>query len=151
MSLDAFDRKILFWLQRDASLSLDILGEKVGLSRNACWRRIRQLEENGIILGRSARLDPDKVGLGLTMVIHIRTNNHSQEWLAAFRQAVIDLPEVSAAYRLTGDLDYMLRVHVADAKAYDDFYQRLISKVNLSDVAASFVMETLKESHILPV
>jgi Lrp/AsnC family transcriptional regulator len=151
MSFDEFDRKILQVLQKDASLSLDKLSEKIGLSRNACWRRIRIMEENGVIIGRSLVLDPDKVGLGLTMIVHVRTNNHSAEWLERFRQALLDLPEVSTAYRLTGDLDYLLRVHVADAKSYDRFYQRLISRISLSDVSASFVMETIKQTEALPI
>jgi len=149
--IDHIDRSILDALQRDASLSLDSLGEKVGLSRNATWRRMRMLEEAGVIRGRVAILNPDKLDLRLSVFIQIRTNRHDRNWLGDFAKATRDMPEILAAYRMTGDLDYLVHARVADMAAYDAFYQRLIRKVEMSDVAASFVMEELKETTALPL
>lgn len=149
--LDAIDRRILAELQRDATLSVDLLAERTGLSRNAVWRRTRILEEEGFITGRIATVDPEKLGLGLSVFIHVRTSHHEPGWLARFRDAVASLPEITGAYRMSGDLDYVLRARVADVKAYDRLYQRLIAKVPLSDVSASFVMEEIKETTVLPV
>ena len=149
--IDNLDRRILDALQRDAGLSLDALGEIVGLSRNATWRRLRTLEQSGVIRGRVALLDPEKLDLSLSVVIQIRTNRHDPEWLDAFAKATRDMPEVMAAYRMTGDLDYLVQARVADMAAYDAFYQRLIRRVEMSDVSASFVMEELKSTTALPL
>ncbi len=149
--IDHLDRRILDALQRDASLSLEALGEKIGLSRNATWRRLRALEMAGVIRGRVALLDPDKLDLSLSVVIQIRTNRHDPEWLESFAKATREMPEVTAAYRMTGDLDYLVQVRVADMAAYDAFYQRLIRRVEMSDVSASFVMEELKSTTALPL
>ena len=149
--VDHIDRRILDALQRDASLSLDALGEKIGLSRNATWRRLRMLEDAGVIRGRVALLDPDKLDLRLSVFIQIRTNRHDQKWLGDFAKATRDMPEILGAYRMSGDLDYLVHARVADMAAYDAFYQRLIRKVEMSDVAASFVMEELKETTALPL
>jgi Lrp/AsnC family transcriptional regulator, cysteine-sensing transcriptional activator len=149
--IDAIDRRILAELQRDGTLSVDQISEKVGLSRNACWRRVKALEEGGIITGRVALVDAEKLGLGLSVFIIVRTSNHDPEWLAKFRAAATSFPEITGAYRVSGDLDYVLHARVADVKAYDRLYQRLIAKVALSDVSASFVMEELKETTIVPV
>ena len=149
--LDDIDRKILNLLPQDASLSVDALAEGVHLSRNACWRRIKRLEAEGSVKKRVALLDPVRVGLGLQVFVLIRTNDHSAAWLKAFRQAVREMPEIIAAQRMTGDLDYVLRVRVADVPAYDRFYQRLIAKVQIADVSASFVMEDIKESTARPL
>ena len=151
LNFDDIDRKLLKLLQQDASLSVDALAEKVHLSRNACWRRVRRLEAEGIVTKRVAIIDPASVGLGLQVFVLIRTNDHSAAWLKAFRQAVSEMPEVVAAQRMTGDLDYVLRVRVADVPAYDRFYQRLIDKVQIADVSASFVMEDVKETTALPI
>jgi Lrp/AsnC family transcriptional regulator len=148
--IDGIDRRILFELQNDATLSVDQLSERVGLSRNACWRRVRILEEDGVITGRVALVDPDKVGLGLAVFIMVRTSHHEPGWLARFREAVSAIPEITGVYRMTGDLDYVLRARVPDVKAYDRLYQRLIAKVPLTDVSASFVMEEIKETTALP-
>lgn len=148
--IDAVDRRILFELQHDATLSVDQLSERVGLSRNACWRRIRILEEEGVITGRVALVDPEKVGLGLAVFIMVRTSHHEPDWLVRFREAVSAIPEITGVYRMTGDLDYVLRARVPDVKAYDRLYQRLIAKVPLTDVSASFVMEEIKETTALP-
>jgi Lrp/AsnC family transcriptional regulator len=145
-NFDTLDRKILSALQQDADQSLEDLGAKVGLSRNACWRRVRILQESGIIRKRVALLDPQKLGLGLSVFIQVRTSSHDPDWLAKFARAVKLMPEILGAYRMTGDLDYLIHARVNDVKDYDALYQRLIEKVDLSDVSASFVMEELKET-----
>ncbi|MBD3663295.1 Lrp/AsnC family transcriptional regulator [Sulfitobacter aestuariivivens] len=150
-NIDDADRRILNALQRDAAQSLDQLGETVGLSRNACWRRVRALEDAGVIAARVALLDPAKLGLGLTVFMQIRTNAHAPDWLAKFSTATRSMPEVLGVYRMTGDLDYLIRARVADMADYDRLYQRLIKKVPLSDVSASFVMEEIKETTHLPL
>lgn len=149
--LDEIDRRLLALLQEDASLSVDALAERVHLSRNACWRRIKRLETDGIVKKRVAIIDPGSVGLELQVFVLIRTNDHSATWLKTFRKAVREMPEIIAAQRMTGDLDYVLRVRVADVPAYDRFYQRLIDKVQIADVSASFVMEDVKETTALPI
>ena len=150
LKIDESDRRILRQLQRQADVGLDALGEKVGLSRNACWRRIRILEENGLIKKRVAILDADKLNLGLSVFIQIRTNQHDPDWLNNFASVIREMPEILGAYRMTGDLDYLIRARVTDVAAYDRLYQRLIKRVDISDVAASFVMEELKETTELP-
>ena len=149
--LDTIDRRILAELQRDGTLSVDQLSERVSLSRNACWRRMRRLEDEGFITGRVALVDAEKVGLGLSVFILVRTSSHDPDWLRTFREATVSFPEISGVYRMSGDLDYVLRARVADVKAYDRLYQRLIAKVTLSDVSASFVMEEIKETTVVPV
>lgn len=149
--LDDIDRALLRLLQADAAQSVDTLADRVHLSRNACWRRIKRLEAEGIVQKRVAIVDPTAVGLALQVFVLIRTNDHSAAWLRAFGQAVRTMPEIVAAQRMTGDLDYVLRVRVADMPAYDRFYQRLIDKVAIADVAASFVMEDVKETTALPI
>jgi Lrp/AsnC family transcriptional regulator len=149
--IDTIDRRILAELQRDGTLSVDQLSERVSLSRNACWRRVKRLEEDGVITGRVALVDAEKIGLGLSVFILVRTSRHDPEWLKAFRDAVTSLPEITGVYRMSGDLDYVLRARVADVKSYDRLYQRLIAKVPLTDVSASFVMEEIRETTVLPV
>lgn len=149
--IDAIDRRILSALQKDATLSLDALGAQVGLSRNACWRRIRLLEEAGVITGRIATVDAAKLGLGLTVFMQIRTNAHAPDWLDKFSTAAKAIPEIQGVYRMSGDLDYLIRARVADMADYDRLYQRLIARVPLSDCAASFVMEEIKETTQLPL
>lgn len=151
LALDAFDKALLRELQRDAGISLDALAERVHLSRNACWRRIKLLEEHGVITGRVALVDPASVGLGLTVLISIRTSRHDADWTARFNAAVASVPEITAAYRTAGEIDYVLQARVADVAAYDRLYKRLIAQVEMVDVSASFVMETLKESPALPI
>lgn len=149
--LDSTDRRLLAELQLDATLTVDQLSERLGLSRNACWRRMKLLEEHGVITGRVALVDAEKVRLGLSVFVIIRTSNHDPDWLRKFREAVVSLPEITGVYRMSGDLDYVLRARVADVKSYDRLYQRLIAKVPLSDVSASFVMEEIKETTVVPV
>jgi len=148
---DTFDRKILALLQQDTTLPLEEIGTRVGLSRNAVWRRVRAMEASGTIRSRVALVDPQALGLGLTVFMLIRTRDHAPDWLDRFSRATRDMPEILGAYRMTGDLDYLIRARVADVKAYDALYQRLIRRVELADVSASFVMEELKETTALPV
>lgn len=148
--IDEIDRRIVATLQRDASLSIDQLSEEVHLSRNACWRRVKLMEEEGIITGRVALVDAERLGYGLSVFILVRTTHHEPGWLDRFRSAVQSIPEIQGVYRMSGDLDYVLRARVPDVKAYDRLYQRLIAKVPLSDVSASFVMEEIKETMMLP-
>lgn len=149
--IDETDRRILNILQKDAAMPLDAIGEAVHLSRNACWRRIKALETAGVISARVALLDPAKLGLTLTVFIMVRTSEHSENWLTQFRKATRDMPEILGVYRMTGELDYLIRAKVADMAGYDQLYQSLIRRVALSDVSASFVMEEIKDTHHLPL
>ena len=151
INLDETDRKILRVVQRDAAISMDGLADSVHLSRNACWRRIKLMEEAGVLRGRVALVDPQAIGLDLLTFVLVRTNRHDADWLKAFNRAVHDLPEIVGAHRLSGDLDYILRVRVGSVRDYDAFYQRLIARVPISDVSASFVMEDIKDTTELPV
>ncbi len=148
---DSQDRKILAILQREADIALEEIGARVGLSRNAVWRRIKALEVAGVIRARVALLAPEALGLGLTVFMLIRTDRHAPDWLEQFARATRDMPEILGAYRMTGDLDYLIRARVADMKGYDRLYQALVSRVELADVSASFVMEELKETTELPL
>ncbi|MGD9294495.1 MAG: Lrp/AsnC family transcriptional regulator [Roseobacter sp.] len=151
MITDETDLKILKLLQRDSDVSLDAIGERVHLSRNACWRRIKALETSGVIKRRVALLDADKLGLPLVVMMMVRTQEHSEEWAERFRAATRDMPEILGVYRMTGDLDYLIRARVADMADYDRLYRNLIGRVALSDVSASFVMEEIKDTHCLPL
>lgn len=149
--LDDIDRRILREVQRDALTPVETIGERAGLSRNACWRRIKRLEQDGVLRGRVALVDPEALDLGLMVYIAVRTDSHDPEWQRTFTKAVNDLPEILGVYRTSGELDYLLRARVADVRAYDRLYQRLIRKVALTDISASFVMEEIKETTELPV
>lgn len=149
--IDETDRRILQVLQTDASLSVDDISATVHLSRNACWRRIKALEQAGVIRARVALVDPAKVGVPLMAMVLIRTNAHDAQWMDQFQTALRALPEVVGAYRMTGDLDYVLRVRVADVPAYDAFYKRLTARISVSDISASFVMEEIKETTAVPL
>lgn len=151
MVIDDIDRALLAALQKDASLSVDQLSERVHLSRNACWRRIKRLEEEGFIKGRVALLDAAKLKVGLTVFIAIRTAHHEARWLEKFSAAVRDIPEIVGVYRTTGDIDYLLQAVVPDVAGYDALYKRLIDRIALSDVSSSFVMEKIKETTALPL
>jgi Lrp/AsnC family transcriptional regulator len=149
--MDATDRKLLDILQRDAGLSLDELSERVALSRNACWRRVKRLEDDGIIKGRVTLLDASRINVGLTAFIALRTTEHSAKWLDQFSKAVRDIPEIVGVYRMTGDVDYLLQAVIPDVAAYDRLYKRLIGKITLADVSSSFVMEEIKATTVLPL
>ena len=149
--IDNFDLKILRELQKDSAISVDALAENVDLSRNACWRRMKRLEADGVIKSRVALLDAEKLNLDLMVYVMVRTHDHEPGWLEKFRTAVRSMPEIIGAHRMSGDLDYVLRVRVRDVKAYDVFYQRLIAKVPISEVSASFVMEDIKDTTGLPI
>lgn len=149
--IDKIDRDILRLLQSDAQRSVDDISAAVHLSRNACWRRIKALEAAGIIKGRVALIDATAVGLPLTAMVLIKTNAHDANWLKTFQAALQAFPEIVGAYRMTGDLDYVLRVRVADVPAYDAFYKRLTSRISVSDISASFVMEEIKETTAVPL
>jgi Lrp/AsnC family transcriptional regulator len=149
--MDNKDRQILQALQPDATISVEALAEKVHLSRNACWRRVKQLEEQGIIRGRVVLLDPNRINLGLTAFIAIRTAEHDEKWLGEFHKTVRDIPEIIGVFRTTGTTDYMLQAVVPDIAGYDRLYKRLIARISLTDVSSSFVMEKIKETTVLPL
>lgn len=132
-------------------MSLNDISERVHLSRNACWNRVRQLEAQGVITRRVALLDREQLNLDLTVFIAVRTNQHTAEWLESFQAAVRDMPEITAIYRTTGETDYLLQAVVPSMKAYDVLYQRIIDKVELTDVSSSFVMEEIKRTTELPL
>ena len=149
--MDAIDRKILAVVQDDASLSVAEIGQRVGLSSTPCWKRLQRLEADGVILRRVALVDPDKIGLGITVFVSIETNDHSQAWLKKFAEVVGAMPEVMEFYRMAGDVDYMLRVVVTDMAGYDAFYKRLIGTVPLKNVTSRFAMERIKQTTALPI
>ncbi|HWW48165.1 MAG TPA: Lrp/AsnC family transcriptional regulator [Xanthobacteraceae bacterium] len=149
--LDVTDRKILMVLQEDASLSVAEIGDRVGLSSTPCWKRIQRLEADGIIQRRVALVDQNKVGLGITVFVSVESADHSEAWLRTFADAVSAMPEVLEFYRMAGDVDYMLRVVVADMQSYDVFYKKLISAVSLKNVTSRFAMEKIKSVTVLPV
>jgi Lrp/AsnC family transcriptional regulator len=149
--MDAIDRKILAVVQQDASLSVAEIGQRVGLSSTPCWKRLQRLEADGVIIRRVAIIDPEKVGLGITVYVSIETGDHSQEWLTRFADLVGAMPEVMEFYRMAGDVDYMLRVVVADIAGYDAFYKRLIATVPLKNVTSRFAMERIKSTTALPI
>ncbi len=149
--MDSIDRKILARVQEDATISIADLAATVGLSTTPCWRRLRKLEAAGVITRRVALVDPEKVGLGLSVFVSIRTNRHSIEWMEKFTRAVTKLPEVVEFYRLAGENDYLLRVLVRDIPTYDAFYKRLILIADLANVTSSFAMEQIKYTTAVPV
>ena len=145
------DIKILSILQTDATRSLESIAEEIGVSLNTCWRRVRRLEEGGILERRVALVDNEKVGLPLTVFVSVRTDDHSETWASNFAKAVDVMPEIVEFYRLAGDVDYILKMMVGSVADYDRVYRRLIAKVKLSDVSASFAMEKLKFTTVLPL
>lgn len=149
--MDRIDRKILELMQRDASLSTAELAERVGLSTTPCWRRIQNLEKSGVLRRRVALLDREQLNLGVDVFVTLRINRHDEEWLEKFNRAVDGFDEVVEFYRMSGDVDYLMRVVVADIKAYDDFYKRLIRHTGIADVSSSFAMERIKYTTALPL
>jgi Lrp/AsnC family transcriptional regulator, cysteine-sensing transcriptional activator len=149
--MDLIDRKILDLLQHDATLSIAEIGAQVGLSQTPCWKRIQRLEAQGAIERRVALLNPEKLGLGLSVFVSIETHDHSHEWLKRFAETISDMPEVLEVYRMAGDVDYMLRVVVTDMQAYDRFYKRMIGAIPLKNVTSRFAMERVKATTVLPI
>jgi Lrp/AsnC family transcriptional regulator len=149
--MDAIDRKILAVVQQDASLSVAEIGQRVGLSSTPCWKRLQKLEAEGVIMRRVAIIDPDKVGLGITVFVSVETGDHSQDWLKHFAEVVNAMPEVMEFYRMAGDVDYVLRVVVQDMQSYDTFYKKLIATVPLKNVTSRFAMERIKSTTALPI
>ncbi|MEJ2624659.1 MAG: Lrp/AsnC family transcriptional regulator [Pseudolabrys sp.] len=149
--MDAIDRKILTEVQSDSSLSVAEIGSRVGLSSTPCWKRLQRLEADGVITRRVALVDPDKIGLGITVYVSIETGDHSEDWLQQFADTVGAMPEVMEFYRMAGDVDYMLRVVVPDIAGYDTFYKKLISTVQLKNVTSRFAMERIKSTTALPI
>lgn len=149
--LDEVDRKILSLLQKDASLSLDQIADRVGASKTPVWNRIRKLRESGVIRRQVAILDPEALGLEACFFVLVRTSEHEKDWAARFLQALRDRPEVIEAHRLAGDIDYILKVQVRNARAYDRFYQSLIGEVKIHNVTALLSMEEIKSTSALPI
>lgn len=149
--MDRLDRKILRLLQEDATLAVADIAKKVGLSTTPCWRRIQKMEEDGVIKRRVAIIDPVKVNTNVNVFVSIRTNAHSNEWLKRFSEVIQEFPEVIEFYRMSGDVDYLLRVVVPDIAAYDAFYKRLIARIEIRDVSSAFAMEQIKYTTELPL
>jgi Lrp/AsnC family transcriptional regulator len=149
--MDVIDKKILDILQEDTTLAVADIATKVGLSTTPCWRRIQKLETAGVIRSRVALLDAEKLNAGVTVFVSIRTDKHDAAWYQGFSRAVNAFTEVVEFYRMSGDIDYLLRVVVPDIGAYDRFYQRLIAQVDLYDVSSSFSMEQIKYTTALPL
>ena len=150
-NIDQIDRDLLRALQRDGSLSQRDLAERVGLSQNACWRRLKALQDKGILRGTRAEVDRSQLDLGLVVFVMLRTRHHSAEWLDTFRRHVLTIPEVVDFHRIGGDYDYQLKVVTQDMGSYDRVYQRLISGVELDSVTSYFAMETIAEGRPLPL
>ena len=149
--MDAVDRKILNLLQHDASLTVKQIAAQIPLSVTPCWKRIQKLEAQGFIRARVALLDPVRVNANVTVFVAIKTDQHTAEWIERFSRAVSDMPEVMEIYRMSGEVDYLLRVAVSSIEAYDRFYKRLVDRIELSNVTSSFAMEQMKYTTALPI
>ena len=149
--MDKTDRKILALLQEDAAQPIADIARKIGLSVTPCWRRIQKLEEDGVIRARVALLEATKIGLGMSVFVAIKTDQHNADWLAEFAGTISQRKEVVEFYRMSGEVDYLLRVVVPDMAAYDRFYKDLIAEVGLTDVSSSFAMEEIKYTTALPL
>ncbi|MGN6649429.1 Lrp/AsnC family transcriptional regulator [Trinickia sp.] len=149
--MDAIDRKLVELLQADATLPIAELASRVNLSQTPCWKRVQRLKEEGVIRAQVALCDARKLGVGTTVFVAVRTNQHTEEWVKQFVQFVRDIPEVVEAYRMSGETDYMLRIVAADIDDFDRIYKQLIRAVPLLDVSSSFAMEQIKYSTALPV
>lgn len=149
--MDKKDLEILSHLQADASMPLAAVAEAVNLSSTPCWRRIQKLQEERVILRQVALCDPEQLNLGLTAFVAVRTSQHNGEWTARFISGARDIPEIVEIYRMSGEIDYMLKVLVPDISGYDAVYKRLIKVVDLLDVSSSFAMEVVKHTTALPL
>ena len=150
-NLDSRDRQILAVLQTDAMTPIAEIAEVVGLSTTPCWRRIQKMEEDGVITSRVAVLDPAKVNAKVTVFVFVTTNQHNEDWLTKFTKVISEMPEVVGFYRMSGNIDYLLKVVVPDIEAYDAFYKKLVSKIDITDVSSAFAMERIKETTELPL
>ncbi len=151
VQLDHIDKKILAELQTDASLPLDEIARRVGASKTPVWNRIRKMRENGVILRQTTILDPEALGLEACFFVLIRTSEHEAEWQEKFLATLLERPEVLEAHRLAGDIDYILKVRVKNARAYDQFYQALIAEVKIFNVTALLSMEEIKSTTALAI
>jgi Lrp/AsnC family transcriptional regulator len=149
--MDEIDRKLLALLQEDATIPLAQLAERVGLSPTPCWKRVQKMEASGVITGRVALLAPELIGMDLTVFVAIEAADHTPGWLAAFAEGIAVMPSVMEVYRMAGDVDYMLRVVVADMAEYDRFYKKLIATVPMKNVTSRFAMERIKATTAYPL
>jgi Lrp/AsnC family transcriptional regulator len=149
--MDKLDAKILELLQADGALSAAEIADRIGLSKAPCWRRIQKLQDEGVIRGTVALLDARALNVGTTVFVTLKTGNHSEAWFERFARALRDIPEVTEIHRMSGDVDYLIRIVVPDIDAYDVVYKRLISAVEFQDVSASFALETIKSTTALPL
>jgi Lrp/AsnC family transcriptional regulator len=149
--LDDIDRSLLEILQHSTTLSIAQMAERVGLSATPCWKRIQKLEARGVIAGRVALVDPERVGVGLSVLVSVEAGEHTPDWLQRFSAAVAAMPEVMEVYRMAGDVDYTLRVAVADMAEYDAFYKRLIAVAPMKNVTSRFAMERMKYTTAYPL
>ena len=149
--MDRIDRKILSCLQEDASLAVTEIAERVGLSTTPCWRRIQNLEKDGVIRRRVALLDPARLNVGVTVFVRVKTSQHSYDWLESFAEQIAGIEEVVEFYRMSGDIDYLLRIVVPDIAGYDAVYKQLIQLAGLADVSSNFAMERIKYTTALPL
>ncbi|MGV0821000.1 Lrp/AsnC family transcriptional regulator [Martelella sp. FLE1502] len=149
--LDHRDRKIVDLLQQNADMPVTDIADTVGLSASACWRRIKNLEETGLIARKVAIVDRRKANVGMTVFVAVRTSRHSMDWLESFRRAISDIPEIVEAYRLTGDMDYLLRLVVPDVEVYDAVYKQLIARLDFTDISSFIGMEELKYTTAVPM
>ena len=151
MKLDAIDKKLLELLQVDATVQIADLAAQVGLSQTPCWRRVQRLKDAGVVTRTVMLVDREKVNVGVTVFVSVRTSTHSQDWFDTFHATVAAIPEIVEFYRMSGDIDYLLRVVVPDIAAYDKVYKRLIAGTQISDVSSSFAMEEIKFTTALPM
>nr|WP_319020583.1 Lrp/AsnC family transcriptional regulator [Vibrio litoralis] len=152
LMLDKVDKTLLNMLQQDTTVSLQELADTVNLTTTPCWKRLKRLEEQGMIDKKVALLNPEKLGLSFVAFALIKTNNHSNEWYQTFVDTVSEFPEVMEFYRMAGEFDYMMKVLVSDMKAYDEFYKKLVNSVEgISNVTSTFAMESIKYTTALPI
>ncbi|MBO6815599.1 MAG: Lrp/AsnC family transcriptional regulator [Rhizobiaceae bacterium] len=149
--MDKTDKAILAILQDDATLPVADIARRVGLSTTPCWRRIQKLEEDKVIRKRVAILDPKKINAGVTVFVSIKTNQHNDDWLRRFQDVIVKFSEVVGFYRMSGDIDYLLKVAVPDIAAYDAFYKRLVSEIDIENVSSAFAMDSIKDTTQLPL
>lgn len=150
-NIDGTDRQLLRLLQSNAALSLESLAAQLSISTNSCWRRVKRLEESGVIARRVAIVAPERVGLGMTVFVAVKTSDHSQNWLDRFARAAAAIPEIVEFYRMAGEVDYLLKLLVRDVSDYDRVYKKLIATAPMSDVSASFAMERIKHETAVPL